>query len=255
MSKTNRANRANNDVRPFEGAGATILFIDNGGERKRLIFAMRNPDYVKNEKHLDECEYPGGKVDESDYTSTSSDQEAALFAAKREWDEEVFSLLETLPQGDQWRKRGNQLFEDFVTDSRDRDYADVQGGKSTIRLFMPEIDLELKVNDGRDMLLSILELADKSLEENYKKDKTIPPLRGIVSVDLKDIVQCLKDISNDVVELERTLKGGKLMKAIGPHCANHKIKFTRLSTRETVERAIRKFNFFTLRALFQKRGF
>ena len=48
-------NNTHRDVRLFEGAGASILFTDKHGSRDRVIFAMRNPDYIKNEKNLDEC--------------------------------------------------------------------------------------------------------------------------------------------------------------------------------------------------------
>lgn len=239
-------------TRTFEGAGATILFIDQGGSRKRLVFAMRNPDYVNNKKKLDECEYPGGHVDDSDYDSTSTLQEAVLFAAKREWDEEVFSYL---PKD--LRKRGNELFSYFMSNIREKDYVDIIGGnpdKPYIRLFMPQIDLNLKINDGRDMLYHLIEFADRELETSYQKDKSNVPLRGVVSVDLEDVVDCVRRISNDIAELEETLKGGKLMKAIGPHCAKHTVTFTKLSNGEQIQKAIRKFNFFTLRALFQKVG-
>lgn len=246
-----------NDVRTFEGAGASLLFQDKHGSRNRMIFAMRNPDYVKNEKNLDECEYPGGKVDEDDYLKTSTDEEAVLYAVKREWDEEVFSVLEG---NNGLRKTGNEFFSDFLTKENqvipddNCNFVDVQGGKSTIRFFLPEIDLNLKINDGRDMLYNLLELSDKLLEQRYQQDKTQTPLRGIVSADLFEVAMCIKNISRDIKELEKELKGGKLMKAIGPHCLNNKVTFTKLSTGETFERAIRKFNFFTLRAMFDKMG-
>jgi hypothetical protein len=229
----------------FEGSGATILFSDYNN-RKKLIFALRNPDYSNNEKKLDECEYPGGKVEPDDYMLTTTPEEAAFFAAKREWDEEVFSIL-----NEELRKSGNDLFSDFLMKST---YVDVQGGKSKIRLFMPEIDLQCKINDGREMLYSILKLADKSLEEQYEIDKTNIPLRGLVEVDLEDVIKYLKDITNDIQLIEKETSGGKLMKIIAPYCEKRKLTFTRLGNMDTLDRSIRKFNFFTLRALMQKLG-
>lgn len=236
--------------RKFEGAGATILFTQ--GNSQKVVFAHRNPDYIKNDKKMDECEYPGGKVDEDDYKQTNTDEEAALYAVKREWDEEVFSLF--TGNSEMLRSRSAQLFADFVT-SEEGNFVDIQGGKSTIRLFMPQINLDLKINDYRDMLYSNLKHADRVLEEAYNADKMNTPLTGIVTVELKDLVSCLKKISNETEELEKNLSGGKLMKAIGPVCAKYPLKFTRMHSGDTIERSIRKFNFFTLRALMMKKGF
>ena len=69
-----------------------------------------------------------------------------------------------------FRKRSNELFSHFVTNRDKSSFVDVQGGKSTIRFYMPSIDLNLKINDGRDMLYDFLVLADRQLEKRYQEN-------------------------------------------------------------------------------------
>jgi hypothetical protein len=232
--------------RTIEGAGATAIFTDQMGKRQRLVFAMRNPDYLKNQDKLDECEYPGGKVDPEDYDNSQSANEAASRAVTREWDEEVFSHLS--PED---RTEGKRLFQRFLNMAR---FVDVQGAKATIRLFALQINLDCAVNDGGDRFLGLLVKADQALEESYKKDKSIVPLRGVVFVDLRDLFNSINNISNDISDIEKSLTGGKLMKEVGVYCAKYKCRFSHLHERDenqTIVRAIRKFNFFTLRELMK----
>ena len=234
----------------FEGSGATILFNDN--PTKMLVFALRNPQYVKNEKKESSFEYPGGKVDESDYSNTKTPEEAAIFAAVREWDEEVFSaLLSDESDHVKWRGMLNQYLRQYLEKST---YEDVKGAKALIRMFMPEIDLSENhsVENNGQMMLDLLRLVDSKFQKQFENDSSQVPLVGVISIPVENMVTAIKNISTKISELEKVTPAKDLMKTIRPFVEAEKIVGHRLHSGTPVEQHLRVFNFFTLRAILQK---
>jgi len=228
---------SNNTIPSFEGAGAIVIFKYKTEER--AIFAMRNPDYISNDKKIDECEYPGGKVDPGDYTSTSSHEDGYTHVPRnttaREWDEEVFSSL-----SDKDRKECNVLFQSFLNNAS---YVDVQGAKAKIRLYAIYLNIKCGHN-SEDRLFAYLKKSDRALESMYQSSKSDVPLRGLVHVRMKELVHTLDIISSNIDKFS-----SNVMKDVGVHCNNNKLLFEYLDERnenQTVYRSIRKFNFFTL---------
>lgn len=237
--------------RDFEGAGAVILM--KSFKDDKLVMCLRNSEYKNNKDRCEEIEYPGGKVDEDDYLKAANGSENAPFiAANREWTEEVFSCL-----GNQEQQMSSQMLQKLMMNAM---FEDVQGAKSKIRLYLVSIDLFGEVNDKSDELIKYLEKADRILTDKCSTntaESSELPLSSIVSVDIKDMVQTLKTISNEITHPERTLKGKELMTTIAPIIAKHPIECKKFSSRTgmTTKVPLRKFNFFTLRALLQKTNY